>query len=76
MIMAGRRTAAEDKSAGLTRFFRETRVEMKKVIWPTKKELGRYSVIVVISVIVVALLIMAVDFVFMGLSKLLLSTVG
>jgi preprotein translocase subunit SecE len=74
--MAGHRTAAEDKNAGTVKFFRETKIEMKKVIWPTRQQMLRYSVAVVISVILVSLLIMAVDFVFMGFSKLLINVVG
>ncbi len=49
---------------------------MKKVIWPTKQQLGRYTVTVIASVLLVSCLLVAVDFVFMGLSKLLVSAVG
>lgn len=74
--MANRRAAAEEKNAAYGRFFRETKIEMKKVIWPTKPEMVRYSVAVVVSVILVSFLIMAVDLVFGGLSKLFVSIVG
>lgn len=49
---------------------------MKKVIWPTKQQLGRYTVTVIASVLLVSCLLVAVDFVFMSLSKLLVSAVG
>ncbi len=51
-------------------------MEMKKVIWPTKHQMIRYIIAVIVSVILVSFLIVAVDFVFMGLSKLLVSAVG
>jgi preprotein translocase, secE subunit len=74
--MANRRQTAEENSAAWNRFFHETKVEMKKVIWPTKQQLGRYTVTVIASVLLVSCLLVAVDFVFMGLSKLLVSAVG
>ncbi len=49
---------------------------MKKVIWPTKQQLGRYILTVIASVIIVSCLLIAVDFVFMGLSRLLINAVG
>ncbi|MDU0826512.1 MAG: preprotein translocase subunit SecE, partial [Negativicoccus succinicivorans] len=49
---------------GVTSFFRGVRQEMKKVVWPTKNELVRYTIVVLITVAFISLLIMAVDFVF------------
>ena len=46
------------------------RLEMKKVVWPTKNELVRYTIVVLITVAFISLLIMAVDFVFTGFYKL------
>ncbi len=74
--MANRRQKAEENSAAWNKFFRETKVEMKKVIWPSKKQLTQYTVTVISSVILISFLLVAVDFVFMGLSKLLVSAVG
>jgi preprotein translocase subunit SecE len=75
--MANRRKSSmEENSNATTRFFRETKMEMKKVIWPTKQELIRYTITVIASVILVSFLIVIVDFVFMQLSKLLVSTIG
>lgn len=74
--MANRRQKAEENSAAWNKFFRETKVEMKKVIWPSKKQLTQYTITVISSVILISFLLVAVDFVFMGLSKLLVSAVG
>ncbi len=74
--MANRRQKAEESSAAWNKFFRETKVEMKKVIWPSRKQLTQYTVTVISSVILISFLLVAVDFVFMGLSKLLVSAVG
>jgi preprotein translocase subunit SecE len=75
--MAKRRVSSvEEKSNAWTRFFRETKMEMKKVIWPTKRQLTQYTIAVVSSVVLVSFLIVIVDFVFMQLSKLLVGTIG
>ena len=67
---------AEENKSAWTRFFRETKMEMRKVIWPTKQEMIRYTIAVIVSVILVSFLIIIVDFIFMQLSKLLIHTVG
>lgn len=74
--MANRRQTAEENSAAWNKFFRETKVEMKKVVWPSKKQLLQYTITVISSVILISFMLVAVDFVFMGLSKLLVSAVG
>ncbi len=71
-----KREVAEENKSAWTKFFRETKMEMKKVIWPTKQEMIRYTIAVIVSVILVSLLIIVVDFVFMQLSKVLINTVG
>ena len=45
-------------------FLREVVAELKKVAWPTRQEVVAYSIVVVISVVVIAALIFAMDFVF------------
>ena len=67
---------AQEANASWTRFFKETKMEMKKVIWPEKKQMIHYTIAVIVSVILVSFLIVAVDFVFGGLSKLLVHAVG
>lgn len=74
--MANRRQTAEESTNAWNKFFRETKVEMKKVIWPTKSQLTHYTITVIASVLLISCLLVAVDFVFMGLSKLLVNAVG
>jgi len=45
-------------------FLREVVAELKKVAWPTRKEVVAYSTVVVVAVTVVAALIFGMDFVF------------
>lgn len=79
MAKAKRKTQAakaQEANASWTRFFKETKMEMKKVIWPEKRQMIQYTIAVIVSVILVSFLIVAVDFVFSGLSKLLVHAVG
>lgn len=75
--MAKRRVSSvEEKSNAWTRFFRETKMEMKKVIWPTKRELINYTIMVVVATIVVMAIIGVADGVFSQLFNLLRAAVG
>ncbi|AOH38638.1 preprotein translocase subunit SecE [Dialister pneumosintes] len=75
--MAKRQVSSmEEKSSTWTRFFRETKMEMKKVNWPTKTQLIQYTATVITSVVLVSFLIVIVDFAFMQLSKLLVTTIS
>ena len=51
-------------------------MEMTQVIWPTKNQMLNYTIATIVSVFLVSFLIVAVDFVFAGLSKLLVTAVG
>lgn len=57
-------------------FLSSVKVEMKKVIWPTKKELINYTVMVIVATIVVMVIIGVADGVFSQLFKLLQLVVG
>ena len=43
-------------------FLREVFSELKKVIWPTQRQLINYTVIVLVFVVIVALIVAAFDF--------------
>ncbi|MEA2061525.1 MAG: preprotein translocase subunit SecE [Thermodesulfobacteriota bacterium] len=49
------------------RFFREVRVELRKVTWPSRKQAAGYTVVVIILVFIISVFLGMVDF---GLSKL------
>lgn len=54
-------------------FFRETVNEMRKVIYPTRKELLNYTLVVLVFVTAVVLLVSGLDYVF---SQLVLRVFG
>ena len=53
-------------------FVKEVWAELKKVTWPSKKELTSYSVVVSVFIVVVSLILFAMDTLFGSLLELLL----
>lgn len=61
MAIQARRRAPADQAPGVVRFLRDTFEELRKVVWPTPQELYRYTLVVVVTVSVIALFIFGVD---------------
>jgi len=51
----------ESALEGMKRFFRSVMAELKKVHWPSKKELTNYTIVVILTVFVVSILIFGWD---------------
>jgi preprotein translocase subunit SecE len=56
--------AAAKERVGPTEYVRQVRGELRKVAWPTRPEVVRYSVVVFIALIVVTTIIFGLDYVF------------
>ena len=54
-------------------FYRQVIAEMRKVIWPTRKELVTYTSVVIVFVLVVIAYVTVLDF---GFSKAILAIFG
>ncbi len=52
--------------------FKATKSELKKVVWPTRKQLFNNTGIVIAALIVVGLIIFGLDSLFISLSKMIL----
>ncbi|NLJ73409.1 MAG: preprotein translocase subunit SecE [Firmicutes bacterium] len=50
---------------------REVRSELRKVAWPNREELITYTIVVIVTVIIVALFTGLIDVIVSGLLKLL-----
>ncbi|HOJ76613.1 MAG TPA: preprotein translocase subunit SecE [Bacillota bacterium] len=48
---------------GFKKFFRNVVAELKKVNWPSRKELSTYTVVVIVTVLVVSLVIYLWDWI-------------
>lgn len=60
------RTAPEGASVGgrVAEYFREVRAELAKVLWPKRSEVVNYSTVVLTTLVLIALLIFGLNFVF------------
>jgi preprotein translocase subunit SecE len=65
---SARRSAApaegKKKRTGVRKFLKEVRQELSKVDWPSRRELISYTVVVLVTVIVMTSLVFGLDFVF------------
>jgi preprotein translocase subunit SecE len=52
------------KRTGARQFLKEVRQELKKVIWPTRQELVTYTVVVLVTVVVLTSYVFGLDVVF------------
>ena len=55
---------AKQERTGLRTFLKEVRAELRKVAWPTRGEVINYSIIVLITVVILTSIIAGLDFVF------------
>lgn len=58
--MANTNDTAKKKS-GITEYFRGIKIELKKVVWPTKSELATYTGVVIFTCAVCAVGFWAID---------------
>ena len=70
---ATRATGSSLAPANIARFIREVVAELRKVIWPTRKELVTYTIVVVFFVAVITAIVGGLDF---GFAKAALAVFG
>ena len=63
-----RQAPAKRERTGPSQYLREVRDEMRKVAWPKRDEVVRYSFVVVVTVIIYTALVGGLDFVFAELA--------
>ena len=56
----------------LKNYIKETRIEMKKVNWPTRAEATRFTVTVIVASLAISAILGAFDFLFTSLLKLVI----
>jgi preprotein translocase subunit SecE len=54
-------------------FIRQVIAELRKVIWPTRKELGTYTTVALVFVVVMVAIVTSLDY---GFTKLVLAVFG
>ena len=68
------RAVKKKERSGPRQYLREVRDEMRKVAWPKQPEVKRYSIIVIITIIVYTALVGGLDFLFGAWSEWFYST--
>lgn len=59
----------------IVQFFKESKAELKKVVWPTKEDILSSIKVVIISTVIVALVLGFLDLGFSSLFRLILNLV-
>ena len=66
-------TNTAKKRPSVRDYFKGVRLEIKKVVWPTRKELMSYTVVVVLTCVFFALLFWGFDSAFLAMLKAVLN---
>jgi preprotein translocase subunit SecE len=63
---SARRAGAPEqrKRTGVRQFLKEVRQELKKVLWPTRRELITYTIVVLVTVVVMTSYVFGLDVLF------------
>jgi preprotein translocase subunit SecE len=61
------------KENRLVQYLRETRAEMRKVVWPTRQEAVNLTIIVVVTIVAMSAFFGVIDYVFTILFRFLLA---
>ncbi len=62
--MAKNKLVKKKKTNRITRFFKETSGELRKVSWPSRKEAWSLTKVVIVVMVVMAILLYGLDLVF------------
>ena len=66
-------TAAKAKKGKFSEYFKGVRTELKKVVWPTKKELYKYTIVVLLVCAFFALFFWLLDTAFLAILEKVLN---
>ncbi len=61
------------KENRISQYFRETRAELRKVVWPTREEAINLTAIVVATIVIMSIFFGAVDYLLTQLFRLLIT---
>ncbi len=75
MAKKANKTNIKNENKNKKSFFKDFKAELKKVVWPTPKQLVNNTTAVVVIVIVTALIVFCLDFAFKSANDLLVNKV-
>ena len=65
-------TAVKNFAANVAKFFRDTRSELKKVVWPSKEDTRKNTTVVLVVVLIAAAVLFVLDAIFGGILGLII----
>lgn len=61
MTEAAKPTKKAFNFSGIVKYFKEVKAEIKKVVWPTPKQITNNTLVVIASIIIIGIVIWIVD---------------
>ena len=71
-FVARMKAAVKCFAANVAKFFRDTKSELKKVVWPAKADIKTNTVVVLVTVAIAAVVMIALDAIFGGILGLII----
>ena len=71
-FVARAKAAVKNFGARVSKFFRDTKSELKKVVWPSKADVKTNTIVVLITVAIVAVVMILLDAIFGGILGLII----
>ena len=71
-FVARAKAAVKNFGARVSKFFRDTKSELKKVVWPSKADIKTNTVVVLVTVAIAAVVMIALDAIFGGILGLII----
>lgn len=71
-FVARMKAAVKNFCNGVVKFFRDTKSELKKVVWPSKHDVKNNTITVIVVVLIAAVVLIALDLIFGGAIHLLI----
>ena len=71
-FVARAKAAVKNFGARVSKFFRDTKSELKKVVWPSKADVKTNTVVVLVTVAIAAVVMILLDAIFGGILGLII----
>ena len=71
-FVARAKAAVKNFGARVSKFFRDTKSELKKVVWPSKADVKTNTIVVLITVAIAAVVMILLDAIFGGVLGLII----
>ena len=71
-FVARMKAAVKNFCNSVAKFFRDTKSELKKVVWPSKADVKTNTIVVLVTVAIAAVVMIALDAIFGGILGLII----